>query len=91
MVEQEVPQQVQAPPEKAIARATGIALVVAVILYTAVLPAEHGIDPLKATGSEPEPKASIGARPTAAPAGFFDSAKMYAGEKPDELTIQDAH
>jgi hypothetical protein len=23
-------------------------------------------------------------------AGFYDSAKMYAGDKPDELTIQDA-
>jgi hypothetical protein len=48
MIEQQDLQQVQAPSKKAIAKATGIALVVAlVILFTAVLPAEYGIDPLK--------------------------------------------
>src|SRR3984957_21023523 len=89
MVEQEDIQQVQAPSKRTIAKATGIALVVAlVILFTAVLPAEYGIDPLKtgallhltdlakASGSKvaekPEPKA-VGARPTAAPAGIYTS------------------
>src|SRR6202046_2878291 len=84
MVEQEDIRQVQAPSKKAIAKATGIALAVAlVILFSAVLPAEYGIDPLKtgallhltdlakATESKPEPKAAVGARPTAAPAGIY--------------------
>jgi len=84
MVEQQDLQQVQAPSRRAIAKATGIALAVAlVILFTAVLPAEYGIDPLKtgallhltdlakATESKPEPKAAVGARPTAAPAGIY--------------------
>ena len=86
MVEQQDLQQVQAPSKKAIAKATGIALVVAlVILFTAVLPAEYGIDPLKtgtllhltdlAKASESkmartEPTA-VGARPVAAPAGIY--------------------
>ncbi len=64
--------------------ATGIAFAVAlVILFTAVLPAEYGIDPLgtgkalhltdlaKATGSKAEPKPVVGARPVAAPAGIY--------------------
>ena len=84
MVEQQDLQQVQAPSRKAIAKATGIALAVAlVILFTAVLPAEYGIDPLKtgallhltdlakATESKPEPKEAVGARPTEAPAGIY--------------------
>jgi hypothetical protein len=76
--------QVEPPSKKAIAKATGIALIVAVvILFTTVLPAEYGIDPLKtgallhltdlakATGTKSEPKAAVGARPTAAPAGIY--------------------
>jgi hypothetical protein len=83
MVEQQNVEQVQAPSKKAIAKATGIALGVAlVILFTAVLPAEYGIDPLK-TGAllhltdlakAPESKAEskpVGARPVAAPAGIY--------------------
>jgi hypothetical protein len=85
MVEQQVSQQVQPPSKKAIAKATGIALVVAlVILFTAVLPAEYGIDPLKtgkllhltdlakATESKVEAK-PVGARPVAAPAGIYNA------------------
>ena len=46
MVEQQPVQQTLAPSKKAIAKATGIALAVAVIiLFVAVLPAEYGIDP----------------------------------------------
>jgi hypothetical protein len=84
MVEQEDIRQVQAPSKKAIAKATAIAFIVAlVIIFTAVLPAEYGIDPLKtgkllhltdlakATESKPEPKAVVGARPTVAPAGIY--------------------
>src|ERR1700735_3673555 len=91
MVEQEDIRQVQAPSKKAIAKATGIALIVAlVILFTAVLPAEYGIDPLKtgaalhltdlakASAAKPEPKAVTGARPVAAPAGIYTSqANLY--------------
>jgi len=83
MIEQQVPQQLQAPSKKAIAKAAGIALAVAlVILFTAVLPAEYGIDPLKtgkllhltdlAKASESKPEAKpVGARPVAAPAGIY--------------------
>ena len=87
MVEPQDPRQPLAPSRKAIAKATGIALFVAlVILFTAVLPAEYGIDPLKtgallhltdlakATAAKPETKSEakpvIGARPTAARRAF---------------------
>jgi hypothetical protein len=83
MVEQEDVLQAQAPSKKAIAKATGIALAVAlVLLFTAVLPAEYGIDPLKtgkllhltdlakATESKAEAK-PVGARPVAAPSGIY--------------------
>lgn len=82
MVEQQEEQQVQAPSKRAIAKATGIALAVAiVVLFTAVLPAEYGIDPLgtgkalhltdlaKATEAESNPV--VGARPVAAPPGIY--------------------
>src|ERR1700733_12298733 len=47
MVEETLMTPVQGPSRLAIARATAIALVVAaVLLVTAVLPAEYGIDPL---------------------------------------------
>ncbi len=84
MNEQQDLQQVEAPSKAAIAKATGIALLAAlVILFVAVLPAEYGIDPLKtgralhltdlakATESKPEPKPAVGARPVAAPAGIY--------------------
>jgi hypothetical protein len=83
MVEQQDLEQVLAPSKKAIAKATGIALGVAlVLLFTVVLPAEYGIDPLKtgallhltdlakATESKVESK-PVGARPVAAPAGIY--------------------
>jgi hypothetical protein len=96
MVEQDL-QHVQAPSKKAIAKASGIALGVAlVILFTAVLPAEYGIDPLKtgkllhltdlakATESKPEPAPAVGARPTAAPAGIFTAQpKSYKVDSED--------
>jgi hypothetical protein len=88
MIEQQDLEQVQAPSKKAIAKATGIALAVALmILFTAVLPAEYGIDPLKTgallhltdlakaseskVAAKPEPKAAVGVRPVAAPAGIY--------------------
>ena len=40
--------EIEAPSRKAIAKATGIALAVALLLlFTTVLPAEYGVDPLK--------------------------------------------
>jgi hypothetical protein len=48
MQEIQAEQQMQAPSKSSIAKATGIALVVAlVLLFVAILPAEYGIDPLK--------------------------------------------
>ena len=83
MVDQQDIQQIEAPSKKAIAKATAIAFAVAVvILFTAVLPAEYGIDPLKtgkalhladlakATETKAESK-PVGARPVAAPAGIY--------------------
>ena len=85
-MEQQPAQQVQPPSKKAIAKATAIALAVAlVILFTAVLPAEYGIDPLKtgkalhltdlakATESKTDAKPAVGARPVPAPAGIYTS------------------
>lgn len=73
---------IEAPSRKAIGRATGIALFVAlVILFVAVLPAEYGIDPLK-TGKAlhltdlsktTEAKPVTGARPAPSPAGIYTS------------------
>lgn len=69
----------QAPSKAAILKATGIALIVAlVILFTAVLPAEYGIDPLK-TGklmglnglAKASEAASTGGRATPAQTGIY--------------------
>ena len=47
MEEKDLP-KIEAPSRKAIAKATGIALAVALLLlFTTVLPAEYGVDPLK--------------------------------------------
>ena len=77
----------QAPTAGAILKATGIALAVAlVLLFTVVLPAEYGIDPLKtgralgltnlSKASAPAPAATSatpapGARPTPVAAGIY--------------------
>ena len=47
MDEKKLP-ELTTPSRKAIAKATGVALAVALLLlFTAVLPAEYGVDPLK--------------------------------------------
>jgi hypothetical protein len=84
MLESTELQRIEPPSRKAIAKATAIALGVALlILFMAVLPAEYGIDPLKtgallhltdlATASEakPEAKPVTGAAPKPAPAGIY--------------------
>ena len=65
------PQTMEAPSKSALAKATGIALLVAlVLLFTAVLPAEYGFDPLKTgaalrlTGISQAGEVKRGAAPT---------------------------
>ena len=99
MIEQQDLEQVQAPSKQAIAKATGIALAVAlVILFTAVLPAEYGIDPLKtgkllhltdlakATESKAESK-PVGARPVAAPAGIYTAQSGIFKTDSEDLSL----
>jgi hypothetical protein len=99
MVEQEDVLKAQAPSKKAIAKATAIALIVAVvILFTAVLPAEYGIDPLgtgkalhltdlaKATESKPESK-PVGARPAAASAGIYTAQSGIFKTDSEDLSL----
>ena len=88
-----------APSKGAIARATGIALAVALlILFTAVLPAEYGIDPLKtgaklgltdlskATETKPAGAAVAAAAPTAAVVGVYTSQpSLYKVDSEDML------
>ena len=71
---------VEAPSKKALAKATGIALLVALLLlFTVVLPAEYGFDPLK-TGKRlsltgiaqaGESKARAGAAPAPMQTGVY--------------------
>ena len=71
----QVQPQIDAPSKSALAKATGIALLVALfLLFTTVLPAEYGFDPLKTgsalglTGiSQAQVKEVKGAAPTPAP------------------------
>ncbi len=99
MVEQDV-QQAQAPSKRAIAKATAIALAAAVvILFTTVLPAEYGIDPLKtgkalhltdlakATDAKTESKAAVGARPTAAPTGIYTAQPTSYKTDSEDLSL----
>jgi hypothetical protein len=100
MVEQEDVQRVQAPSKRAIAKATAIALAAAVvILFTTVLPAEYGIDPLKtgkalhltdlakATDAKTQPKAAVGARPTAAPTGIYTAQPTSYKTDSEDLSL----
>jgi hypothetical protein len=99
MVEQDNIQQAATPSKQAIAKATGIALAVAlVILFAAVLPAEYGIDPLrtgrllhltdlaKATESKAESK-PVGARPVAAPAGIYTAQPEIFKTDSEDLSL----
>jgi hypothetical protein len=67
-------QKIEAPSKRALAKATGIALLVALLLlFTVILPAEYGFDPLKTgavlklTGISQTPEVKKGAVPTPAP------------------------
>lgn len=91
IMEPQDPRQPLAPSRKAIAKATGIALFVAlVILFVAVLPAEYGIDPLKtgallhltdlakATAAKPDTKSE--AKPVAGARPIPAPAGIYAAQ-----------
>ncbi len=90
----------EAPSKGSIARATGIALAVALlILFTAVLPAEYGIDPLKtgralhltdlakATETKPASTAVTAAAPVPAPAGVYTSQPKVYKVDTEDLTL----
>lgn len=85
-------QTVTAPTKGAIAKATGIALLIAVLLlFVAVLPAEYGYDPLKTgaalglTGIAKASEVQVGAAPkAAAPAGVYTpQPKIYKVDAQD--------
>jgi hypothetical protein len=95
MIEQKDLPRIETHSKGAIAKATGIALAGALlILFTTVLPAEYGIDPLK-TGatlgltdlSKATPARKPGATPTAAvPAGVYTAqSKIYKIDAEDLL------
>jgi len=78
MVEEKSLPAVQAPSKRAILKATGIALAVALlILFTAVLPAEYGIDPLRTgkalglTGISKAAESSTAGRATPVQTGIY--------------------
>lgn len=100
MPEQQELQQIAAPSKRAIAKATGVALLVAiVILLTAVLPAEYGIDPLKtgaalhltdlskASEKKAEAQPVAAARPVAAPAGIYTAQSKGYKVDSEDLTL----
>lgn len=88
---------VEAPSKRAILKATVIALAAALlILFTAVLPAEYGIDPLKtgaalhltelskASGAKPAPVAVAAAAPAPVAAGVYTAqAALYKVDTED--------
>ena len=93
-MEDQNPPRIEAPSKGAIAKATGIALLVALLLlFTAVLPAEYGFDPLKTgaalglTGiSQAQVKEVKGAAPTPAPGQmgvYTPQPKMYKVDSED--------
>src|SRR5580693_3562047 len=93
MEEQDQP-EIDAPSRSALVKATGIALLVALfLLFTAVLPAEYGFDPLKTgaalglTGiSQAQGKEGKGAAPTpaAGQSGVYTSqTSIYKVESED--------
>ena len=96
------PRDLPATPSKgAIAKATGIALAVAlVILFTTVLPAEYGIDPLKtgrafgltdlskAVDTKPAPAKVAGAAPAPVQAGVYASQPAKYKVDAEDMTLR---
>jgi len=86
---------VEAPSKAAIIKATLIALAAAlIILFTAVLPAEYGIDPLKTgrvlglLGLSKTADTTAGGRATAAPAGIYTAQPNPYKVDSEDLTLQ---
>jgi hypothetical protein len=89
------PSPVQAPSRKAIAKATGIALLVALLLlFTAILPAEYGLDPLKTgkalglTGLSQSGESPKGAAPTAGAASVYTPQPRIYKVDSEDFTLQ---
>jgi hypothetical protein len=93
-------QPVEMPSKAAIAKATGVALIVALaILLVAVLPAEYGIDPLKtgaalhltdlskATPAKAAAKTVTAARPIPAPAGIYTAQSSAYKVDSEDLSL----
>ena len=84
------------PSKKAILKATGIALAVAlVLLFTVVLPAEYGIDPLKTgallglTGlSKAAEPAAVGGRATPAQTGIYTAQPNTYKTDSEDLSLK---
>ncbi len=91
MIEEKDLAAVQAPSKAAIIKASAVALAVALlILFTAVLPAEYGIDPLKTgaalglTGISKAADTATGGRATPAQTGIYTpEAKIYKVDSED--------
>src|SRR6266404_2604730 len=92
-MEDQNPQKIEPPSKSRLAKATGIAFLVALLLlFTAILPAEYGFDPLKTgaalrlTGISQAGEAKKGAAPTPAPgqAGVYTpQSKIYKVDSED--------
>jgi hypothetical protein len=93
--------RIEVPSKGKIARATGIALAVALlILFTAVLPAEYGIDPLKtgaklgltdlskATETKPASTAVPAAAPTPAVVGVYTPQSAVYKVDTEDMTLR---
>jgi hypothetical protein len=97
MPEFDTKKQIEAPSKGAIAKATGIALVVALLLlFAAVLPAEYGLDPLKTgkllglTGISSAGETKVTGRAVATPAAgqpgvYTPQPKIYKADSQDFL------
>src|ERR1700683_1217 len=91
MIEEKSLPAVETPSKSAIVKATAIALAVAVvILFTVVLPAEYGIDPLRTgaalglLGLSKAGDTNAGGRATAAQTGIFTAqARTYKVDSED--------
>ena len=96
MVEEKTLHEVNAPSKMAILKATGIALAVAlVLLFTVVLPAEYGIDPLKTgavlglTGlSKAAAPAAAGGRATPAQTGIYTAQPTTYKVDSEDLSLK---
>jgi hypothetical protein len=95
MIEEQSIPVVDPPSTKALLQATGIAVVIALlILFVAVLPAEYGIDPLKTgallglTGISKSAESSTGGRATPVQTGIFTSQEKGYKVDVEDLSLR---